>query len=370
MAEVLTRRALNRALLARQLLLERSRLDPAAAVAHLAGMQSQSPQPPYLGLLTRLADFDPRDASALLEDRTLVRATLQRGTIHLLTAADLLAWRMAMAPLTDRFLAGLPYRDALAPLGDELTDAVSFTRDLLHERPRTAQDLTSALAERWPAVDAKLLAQATRFLNHAVQVTPRGLWQRSGPPAFTTVEAWLGRPVDDPPDLTGLLRRYLGAFGPASVLDAQAWAGLARLKDAFEQLRPELVTFQDEHGRELFDLPDAPRPDADVDAPVRLVPEWDNLLLAHADKTRVISDEHRTQVFTVNGIIHPTVLVDGEVAGRWRRTAPTKGAPATITLEPFGPWSKAATRAATAEARRLLATTDPTAAHDVVVAPR
>lgn len=363
MTEVLTAAARNRALLARQLLLEREDVGPAEVVARLAGLQSQAPNPPYLGLWSRIEDFDPADASALLEDRTLVRATLMRGTIHLLTAADLLAWRPLLEPHMERFVASKTFRDALAPLGDRLAEAVAHGAELLHAEPRTAKELTVLLGARWPDVDAHLVAQAARTLTPTVQVTPRGLWQRSGPPAFTTVEAWLGRPVDPAPDLGAFLCRYLAAFGPASVRDAQAWSGLTRLGPTIEELRPQLRSFRDEAGRELFDLPEAPRPPAAGTAPVRLVPEWDNLLLAHADKTHVIGDEHRRRIFTVNGIIHPTVLVGGRVDGMWRITR--AAATATVSISPFSSWRRGTIRDVTAEAHRLLAVTDPALDHRV-----
>jgi len=366
MTEVLTDRQLNRALLARQLLLERTERDPVEVVAALGGMQSQAATPPYLGLAARIEGFDPLAASDRLADRTLVRATTLRNTIHLHVAEDALAWQAVLRPLAERFIGGQPNRRRLEPVADQLPEIVAAGAALLAEAPRTVQALGGLLAERWPTIEPTALAHAARFLTPTVQPPPRGLWRTPGPAAFTTTEAWLGRSPTAEPDLDAFVLRYLAAFGPATALDAQTWSGLTRLGAVLDRLRPDLATFTDERGRELFDLPDAPRPPAATAAPVRLVPEWDNLLLSHADRTRVISEEHRRRIFTDNGIIHPTVLVDGVVAGRWRleRTAKV----VALALSPFTVWTKATTRQAVAEAERLLATTDPDADHQVTVA--
>jgi hypothetical protein len=306
------------------------------------------------------------EASDRLADRTLVRATLMRNTIHLLRAADLLAWRGLFTPLTERWVANRPLRERLEPLGEQLPAVIARGRDLLHAEPLTAKALGARLAEDWPDVDPGSLATAARVLTPTVHVTPRGLWRTSGQTAFTTIESWLGEPPEPHPDADDLFRRYLAAFGPATVLDAQVWSGLTRLGAVAERLRPELVAFRDEHGRELFDLPDAPRPGPDAAAPVRLLPEWDNLLLSHVDKTFVIDDDDRRRVFTANGIIYPSVLVHGRVEGTWRTERDR--ASATVTLLPFRRWSKAVVAEATSEAGRLLAITDPGAEPRVVVA--
>ncbi|QXC59981.1 winged helix DNA-binding domain-containing protein [Aquihabitans sp. G128] len=363
MVEALSPRALNRALLARQLLLERAAHDPVDVVRRLGGLQSQAPAPPYLGLAARIDGFDPEATSSLLADRALVRATTLRNTIHLHTAEDVLAWQPVLRPLAERFIGGQPNRRRLEAVADQLPEIVAAGASLLAEAPRTVQALGALLAERWPGIEPTALAHAARFLTPTVQPPPRGLWRTAGPAAFTTTEAWLGRAPTAEPDLDAFVLRYLAAFGPATAMDVQTWCGLTRLGPVLAHLRPQLATFTDERGRELFDLPEAPRPPAATEAPVRLVPEWDNLLLSHADRTRVISDEHRARIFTDNGIIHPTVLVDGVVAGRWRLERTARAA--SITLHPFTAWNDAAARQATAEAERLLATTDPAATHRV-----
>jgi hypothetical protein len=164
-----------------------------------------------------------------------------------------------------------------------------------------------------------------------------------------------------------MVARYLGAFGPASVADVQTWSGLTRLGEVVDRLRPGLRTFRDEQGRELFDLPDAPRPDPGTPAPVRLVAEFDNLILSHADRTRVISDLGRQRIATPNGVFPGTVLVDGFAAGMWRITR-SRGS-AVLTIEPFGPLPDADRDAVTAEARRLLVFAAPEAGHEIRFAP-
>ena len=346
---VLGRRALNRALLARQGLLRRWTIPPVEAVERLVGMQAQAPDPPYVGLWTRLEGFRPDDLARLVEERAVVRIALMRSTIHLVTARDCLALRPLLQPVLDRGFRGAYGRRLEGMDTAALADAA---RALVEERPRTYADLGAALGERWPDRDPAALAAAARTLLPLVQVPPRGLWGRGGPAAHTTAEAWLGRPLDTTYPLDQVVLRYLAAFGPASVADAQTWSGLTRLKDAVERLRPGLLAFRDESGRELFDLPDAPRPDPDTPAPVRFMAEWDNVLLSHADRTRVMSEEHRRRIFTPNGIFPGTILVDGFVAGTWKIER-SRGA-ATLRVEPFAPLAPDDEAALAAGGERLL----------------
>jgi hypothetical protein len=331
----LDRRALNRALLARQWLLEPPRAaTPLEAIEQLVGLQAQDVKAPYFQLWSRIADFDPTELSALLEARAAVRVVLMRGTIHLTSARDALLLRPLVQDMISRATDGNwgvdVDRVALAAAGRELVDA----------EPRTFAQLGALLAERWPDADPRSLAQQIRALVALVQVPPRGLWGRSGAPAHTSIENWLGVGGDPGAPASGatdaVVRRYLGAFGPASVADMQKWSGLTRLGAAFERLRGELVSYTDaETGkRELFDLPDAPRPPADTPVKPRLVGPFDNLVLSHADASRVLPAEHRPKVMTENGLIAGMVLIDGFVAGNWRIKATKKLA--TLSVATFG----------------------------------
>ncbi|SFQ43595.1 Winged helix DNA-binding domain-containing protein [Amycolatopsis arida] len=349
MPESLSTRALNRALLARQLLLRRERRPAVEVVEHLVGLQAQAPMPPYYQLWSRVADFDPAELSTPLTERAVVRGTAMRGTIHLLTAADYLAQRPLVQPMLERSLPGQSFGKAVA--GMDLAALAAAGRELLGARPRTPAELGALLAERWPDRDGRAMASAVQVLTALVQVPPRGLWGRGGQPTNTTVEAWLGRPVDATPSAERMVLRYLGAFGPAAVADVQAWCGLTRLGEVVEGLRPRLRAFRDERGRELVDLPDAPRPDPDTPAPARLLGEFDNVLLSHADRTRILGDTDRGRVMTVNGLVRGTLLVDGFVRGSWKVTAKRD---AVVDLEPFRPVAARATAALEREAELLL----------------
>jgi hypothetical protein len=347
--EVLSKRALNRALLARQLLLQRSTLPAIDAIEHLGGLQSQAPNPPYIGLWTRLEDFRHDDLFSLIVDRQAVRIALMRSTIHLISARDCLALRPLIQPVVERgyktnygrFVAGL-----------DLAEIAAAGRALVEEKPRTFSELGAQLQERWPDRDANALAQTVRTYVPLVQVPPRGLWGKSGAATHTSAEHWLGRPLETEPDPAHMVKRYLVAFGPATVSDIQTWSGLTGLRAVLDRMRPELRTFRDERGRELFDLPDASRPDPDLPVPIRFLPEYDNALLSHADRTRIIADEHRSRVFTVNGIIKGTVLIDGFVAATWQIVRARDAA--TLVIDPFIELSPSDRTAIAEEGERLL----------------
>ncbi|MGW2251107.1 winged helix DNA-binding domain-containing protein [Kitasatospora sp. NPDC001660] len=346
---VLGRGVLGRALLARQHLLDRTGPAPAAMVHHLGGLQAQAaPQPPYLGLLSRIDGFATEQLTALIEDRAVVRIALQRGTIHLVTADDCLTLRPLLQPVLDQALRAT-YGKRLA--GVDLAALGAEARDLVEERPRTFQELGRLLAATRPDRDPAALAQAARCVLPLVQVPPRGVWGRSGAAAHTTAEAWLGRPLDPAPSLDRLALRYLAAFGPATAADLQKWCGLSRLGPVLKRLAPQLWTARDEQGRVLYDLPDAPRPDPATPAPVRLLAPFDNLLLSHADRTRVLPEEHRGRVMTQNGLVHPTLLVDGAVAGTWQLMTDRQD----VVVRPFAPLRRADRLAAEAEAERVVA---------------
>jgi hypothetical protein len=357
MPGTLTRRALNRALLARQLLLTRAPLPVPEAIEHLVGLEVQLPAAPYVALWARLQDFRPEVLSQLLTGRAAVRTSLLRATLHLVTARDCLALHPVLRPVHDRaFQSGSPYGRRLQ--GIDLADVLRAGATLLDQRARTLAELGAALATRWPDRDPGALGQAVRYLVPAVQVPPRGLWKRGGQPVWATVEHWLGRAPDGDPNPDTLLTRYLAAFGPASVRDVQAWSGLTRLGEVMDRLRPRLRTFRDEGGVELFDLPDAPLPPADTPAPPRFLPPLDNLLLSHADRTRVLAtgDRERTVTREASGAL----LVDGFVAGTWRVGATRRAA--TLRIEAFHPLPDEDHQAVAGEGDRLLAFDQPDAA--------
>jgi len=311
-AQVLDARRLNRALLARQLLLERSAMSAGDAIEWLVGMQAQVPAAPYVGLWSRIRDFRPDELAGMIEGRTAVRTSLMRSTLHLVTARDALRLRPVMVPVLERGLfSGSPFGRNLAGL--DVAQLLEAGRRLLEERPMSTADLGKALAATWPDRDAVSLAHAVRYLVPLVQVPPRGVWGRSSAARFTTLESWLGEPVgrDSQPD--DAVIRYLAAFGPASAADIRTWSWLTGVREVVDRLRPRLTSFRSESGTELLDLPDAPRPDPDTHAPARFIPEYDNLLSSHDDRTRVVARELRADVF-----MKGSVLVDGFVAAVWR----------------------------------------------------
>jgi hypothetical protein len=344
---LLDRRALNRALVARQHLLQRSAMPAADMIEHLVGMQAQNPLDPYIALWSRLEDFRPDALSALVEGRRAVRLGLMRGTLHLATARDALALWPVMAPVMARSWVSSPFSKQLQ--GIDVEAVVAAGRRLLEEAPRTTSALGALLHERWPERDATSLAYAVRFLLAIVQVPPRGLWGGTGQPNWTTLESWLGRPLHSEARPDEVVLRYLSAFGPATVSDIRTWSWLTGLREVVERLRPRLITFQDEAGRELFDLPDAPRPDPATPAPPRFLPEYDNLLLSHADRARIIPE---TALGRATGWVG-TFLLDGFLAGQWR--IERGKARTSLVLDPFQPLTEDQRSQLLEEAGRLLA---------------
>jgi len=339
----LSSRALNRAALARQLLLDRADMPVLDAVAHLGGLQAQEPQEPYIGLWSRVRAFDPATLSRLLLDRRVVRTTLMRRTIHLVTAEDALGWRARHdAMLRQRMLGA--YRRELE--GIDLDELAAAGRELTADgRPRTQSEIGSALARRRPGPGPRVLGEAVAsVLVPMVQLPPRGLWRESAGVRHLPLATWLGREPDPPaPEGTDpvgerLVRRYLAAYGPAASADLRAWCGLAGLPAAVAAVRAELVSFRDERGRELLDLPDAPRPDPDTPAPVRFLPAFDNAILGYDDRSRIVDDAHRG--LSVAG--QRVVLVDGRVAATWAVEA------STVVVNPLRRFTRA-DRAAVAE---------------------
>ncbi|HJS27840.1 MAG TPA: winged helix DNA-binding domain-containing protein, partial [Actinomycetota bacterium] len=315
------------------------------AVERLVAMQAQVPRDPYVALWSRLDRFRPETLAEPIADRRAVRMTLLRGTLHLVTARDALALRSLIQPVIEGVLFGSsPLRTAVGSV--ETADLLRFLRELLDDRPRTRAELVKAIAERWPDRDANSLGYAM-YLLPTVQVTPRGVWGQTGRSAFTTMEAWLGRSVEIDVQPDELLLRYLAAFGPSTVSDAQTWSGLSGLRGAFERLSPRLRRFQDDRRRELFDLPNAPIPRPTTPAPPRFLPEYDNVLLAHKDRARIAPDAGPTWTEVGWG----TVLVDGFVAARWKLDR--EGKEATLRVEPFGKMAREDRTAVSEEGKRL-----------------
>ncbi len=361
----LTDRALGRATLARQLLLERSAMDPMAAIEHLVGLQAQVPLDPYTALWSRLDGFRPEAVGRLLEERALVRIVVMRGTIHLVSAEDALVLRPLMQPVLDAELARHgEFKDVLNAL--DLPSLMARLRPLVVEAgPLDPAGLRALIAAELPDLDTRAMAYACRNLLDMAQVPPRGVWGRTGQVRTTPLDAWVGRPLARHPSLDEVVMRYVAAFGPASVADAAAWCRLTGMREVVDRLRPQLRPFRDERGRELWDLPDAPRPDPDTPAPVRFLPEYDNALLSHADRSRF----QAVSALAVDPPVKGTVLHDGLVRAVWHPDT-TTGGTARLVVRTFGSLPKRAQATIAAEARRFLRFTQPDAVdHDVRVEP-
>ncbi|MFC4914008.1 winged helix DNA-binding domain-containing protein [Actinomadura gamaensis] len=355
MTEILSLRALNRATLARQMLLARETVPVAGAVERLGGLQAQEPKPPFLGLWSRLEGFHARDLHAALHDRSVVRATSLRGTLHLMSARDYAALRTTLQPMLDGALKVLGDRAA----GLDRPAVLEAARRHLADGPRTFNEIRALLQEDFPEVNDRALGYAVRMWLPLTMVPTDDRWGFPRTASFTLADTWLDTPISDVPNDEALVLRYLAAFGPATAADAQTWSGLAACGAALERLRPKLRTFQDERGRELFDLPEAPRPDEDMPVPARFLPEFDNLVLAHADRRRIIADAYRPLLTTKNLRVRAVFLWDGFAAGLWELERKRKTA--TLWLRPFEPLTRAAVTALTSEGESLLRFAEPDA---------
>jgi hypothetical protein len=358
---ILTPRQLNRALLARQHLLARSSMSVPAMIEHLVGMQAQIPLNPYYALWSRLGGFQADALADLLLTRAAVRISFLRTTLHLVTARDALALRPIVQGVLQRgYESGSPFHKNL--VGVDLGELTSAGRALLADDALTTAELGHRLAERWPDRDPQSLAYAARYLVPMAQVPPRGVWGQSGAPRWRTLEAWLDAALEQPAEPDEMVLRYLAAFGPASVADVATWSWLTRVREVIERLRPGLRVYRSEGGTELFDVEDGPMPDPETQAPVRFLPEYDNVWLSHAERSRIVGRETAGQLSPYAG----TFLVDGFVAGQWRIQ---RGAEHRLTLEAISSLDDDAAEQLLQEGRRLLAwdAGDDAAARDLTV---
>ncbi len=333
-ADILTLRQLNRATLARQMLLAREKTTALAAIERLVAMQAQWPRPPFVGLWSRVAGFERADLTSLVAQKKAVRATSLRGTIHVSSAKDYLGFRPVLQPVLEAGLQAI-LKDRLD--GMDMDALTTRARAMLVKRPHTFAELREQFLKADPKADERAMGYSVRMLLPLVQVPEDGEpWAYSSQSSFALADQWLGKKITTThatPD--PLILRYLAAYGPATAADFQTWSGVSReaTRTAFERLRPKLRTFRDEGGKELFDLPDAPRPSADVPAPVRFIPEYDNLIAARADG-RIVARDDRPRIFLSALRIAATVLVDGAAAATWKLDSTKKAA--TITIDPFG----------------------------------
>jgi Winged helix DNA-binding domain len=309
-ADILSARELNRATLDRQYLLDRASLAVEPVLEHLVGMQGQNPLDPYYGLWARLEHFQPGELARMTNERQVVRGQFMRGTIHLFTAEDALRVHPLTRAVLERVFRSTSFSKDVAAV--DLERLLREGRALLDRRPRTRAELAEELSGRFPGVEPGSLAQAVTYLIPVVQVPPRGVWGAKGPAAWAPIDAFLGRAYGVGISLDDLVVRYLAAFGPASVKDMRAWSGLTGLSEVFDRLRRRLRCYRSEEGSELFDLPDLQLPDPGTPAPPRLLPEYDNLLLGHSDRSRFFLGDAKPQGWVGNA------LVDGVFAGSWK----------------------------------------------------
>jgi hypothetical protein len=313
----LTRRRLNRTLLQRQRLLERTDSTPEDLARHLVGLQAQENLPPYLSLAARVADLDPYAVTRALEERALVRLLTMRGTVHLLVAEDALVLRPWTQPRMDQEARSSQSVGAAREVDrDEFETAL---REVLADGPLPQRHLAEALGQRFPDFPPNGLGQLARVVAPLVQLPPRGCWKRSGGVVYDYVDRWTGGrlvPPDDV-DVERLVRRYLAAFGPATAADVTAWSGVTRLGPVLAGM-DDLVRHEDERGRVLYDVPDGRIAEEGVPSPVRLLGAYDNVWLSHAGRDRVTDPEKRTAWMGTNGGVANTLFVDGWLEGLWR----------------------------------------------------
>ncbi|VFA99868.1 Uncharacterised protein [Nocardia cyriacigeorgica] len=347
-----TTRVLNRTLLARQHLLERADRSAPEMCDHLVGLQAQDVPPPFVALWSRLADFDPATVSAGLLDRSLVRITLMRGTIHLVTAPDALR----IAPLIQPELEKVPFRKGFnygAMVGLDPDEVRRCGEEVLGDEPMSAAELRTRAAELFPDRDPGAVVQTWLYQLPVLQTPPRGMWRDNSRPVWSRVQPWLGAPLDPAYPVAELVVRYLRAFGPASTMDMQTWSKLTGMKAAVAQLGDRLRTYTDERGRTLYDLADAELADPDLPAPVRLLGWYDNALLSHQDRSRIAPDGPPN----TSRLLASPILIDGFLAGMYK-VFPDKAA-ARMRISPNRDWTAREKIEVEAEASALLAFLEP-----------
>jgi hypothetical protein len=357
---VLGPRALNRALLERQLLLQRHDMSAGDALERLVGLQAQIPNAPYVGLWSRTLDFDPDELAELISARKVVRIALMRWTLHAVSARDCLALRPVLQPVMERRMQACFGRHLA---GVQLAQLVERGRELVEQKPRSLGDVGQLLAAEWPGHEPRVLAHALTALAPLVHVPPRGIWGRNGRAVQTTAQRWLGRPLERATEPDELILRYLAAFGPATVADIRTWSGLTGVRLAIDRLRPRLRSFRDEQDRELLDVADGPLPDPATPAPPRFLPDFDNAVLAHADRTRIVGDQGRRR-----SAMPKTFLVDGFVGGSWRLIRSRRIY--ALEVSPWEPIAREDRIALAEEGMRLLAFIAAGAEDDVRVCVR
>ncbi|WP_405491023.1 winged helix DNA-binding domain-containing protein [Nocardia sp. NBC_00511] len=360
----LSLRTLNRTLLLRQRLTERVSMPAADLIRQLIAVQGQDANWPYIGLWTRLTDFRNEQLSELIEQRSVVRATMIRRTVHLAHADDYRWLYPTVRPDSAAAFNTAWFRDDLAGL--DAAELATAGKELLSGRTLPRRELGRALADRFPHRDTAKLVHALGHLHPLVHDSAAGAWGawRGRSVAVSLAEDWLAAPLSPGPQAETMVLRYLAAFGPATVADIQAWSGTTRLAPVVERLRPDLRTYRDDSGRELFDVPDAPIADPDLPVPVRFLPAFDNALLAHKDRRRAISDEDRARIAKIASGGVPMYLVDGFVHGRWDLDGED------IRVTPWHPLSRADEKAVRAEAEQLLPAITPNSEGRVIIESR
>jgi hypothetical protein len=344
---VLPLRTLNRTLLLRQFLLERTAEPTTAVLDRLVAVQGQEPNWPYVGLWTRIAGFQTSELSRLISERTVVRSAVIRATVHLVLADDYRWLRPTVQPVITALTRSAYYADQIAGL--DVGKLADTGRELLAGRTLTRRELGKRLAERFPDRHPGRLAGAFELVEplvHGPANAAWGSWRSVGPISVSLAEEWSGRPMSEPdPEL--MIQRYLAGYGPATVMDIQAWSGLTRLAEVVERMRPRLRVLRDELGRDLYDLPDAPIAEEGVEAPVRFMPAYDNALLGYRDRTRIIAEDDRRRIAREASAGVPVFLVDGFARGTWSVDDDR------IKIAPFRPLSGDVADAVAAEAERL-----------------